>query len=114
MQTDLKVNVFKLKSGELLVANVTLEYDTCFNIEYPASILPMNDRVALIPFIPAFIEDLEMLMKHLVIDKSTIMWESLANKQMVNMYADFMLKVQSSFSGIQLVGSIPRDMKIKV
>lgn len=112
MQTELKVKVIKLKSGELLVANIVEEHDTFFTVEYPAAIHAINDKIMLIPFIPGFIEDLEKLMKHLIIEKSIIMWESRANKQMINMYSDFMLKVQSSFSGIQLVSSIPRERKV--
>jgi len=116
MQTDLNIKVFKLKSGELLIANIVVENSTMFNIEYPANIHAMSDRVMLIPFIPAFIERHEELMKRLIIEKDCVMWDSTPSKQMINMYSDFMLKVQSSFSGIQLVGSLgntPRDFKIK-
>lgn len=111
MQTELNVKVIKLISSEVIVVNVKSETDTMINTEYPAAIQLMNDKVFLYPFIPAFIETLEDLMKDFSIPKNIILYEGLASKQMINLYSDFMLKVQSSFSGIKLVSSLGNGLK---
>jgi len=103
--TDLNPVVFKLISSELLMANVKKETEEWYETEYPGYIQLSQGKLVISPAIPALVESVEELTKHFKIKKDLIFFCGPSNRQLYTVYADFMLRIQSSFSGIQLVNS---------
>ena len=105
--TDLNANLIKLKSGEVIIANLVEQTVDYLVVEYPGVFQMLPDgRAALLPAIPAIMENFQTLMKQLVIDKKDVFFYGTTDKRTTENYADFMLKTQSSFSGLKIVSTL--------
>ena len=100
--------VFKLKSSEVIIANIIDETDTAYEVEYIATFINTSpDKYMIYPAVPGTMKNLEILMKPIIIEKTFIWFMDEPSRQVEDMYEGFTSKVKASFSNIQIASSIP-------